>query len=95
MPVAEPPQADEAPHVTRRRLEVVVDQADGGWYAARIDGFGPEAPGVFGQGRTPDEAERDALSALHDLVYRPTRSERLLYRLRSGRAHLRDRLLAH
>jgi predicted RNase H-like HicB family nuclease len=69
-------------------LTVLIAPADG-WYAARVDG----APGVFGQGRTPEEARRDVLSALHDLVYEPTLAERVLFWLRSFRVELRDRLL--
>ena len=96
MPIAEPPEPKHALHsgareVKTQTLTVVIVDAGDGWFAARIDG----APGVFGQGRTVEEARRDVLSALHDVTWEPTLPERLLYRLRSLRVELRDRLLAH
>jgi predicted RNase H-like HicB family nuclease len=84
MSVADAPHAPET-----ERLTLVIEKTDEGWFAARIEG-----KGAFSQGRTRDEARRNVLSALHDLVYEPTLPERALYRLRSLRADLRDRLPA-
>ena len=68
---------------------LVIEETDDGWFAARIEGTG-----AFGEGRTRDEARRNVFSALHDLSYEPTLPERILYRLRSLRADLRDLLPA-
>ena len=76
----------------RQHLDVVIEPAPDGWWAARIEGI--EGMGVFGQGRTPQEARRDAASALADLLYAPSRAERLLYRFRRLYANARDLLPA-
>jgi predicted RNase H-like HicB family nuclease len=82
MSVADAPQAES------EQLTITIERSDDGWYAARIE----QIPEAFGQGRTPEAARRDVLSALHDLVYEPTLPERVLYQLRSWRADLRDLL---
>lgn len=45
---------------SRTRLRIVYQRAANGWWAASI----PSVPGVFSQGRTKAEAERNVLLAL-------------------------------
>ena len=86
MPVAESPQAPEAPK-KHEELALTIDYTDEGWWAVRVQGTG-----AFGQGRTRDEALADAVSALHTLTHRATLAERALFRLRALSADLRDLL---
>jgi hypothetical protein len=88
MPVAD--AHDHAAETETEQLLLVIEPTEDGWYAAHIEGTG-----AFGQGRTQDEARRNVLAALHDLAEEPTWAERVLYRLRSLRADLRDHLPAH
>jgi hypothetical protein len=84
MAVVEPPRA-----VKPERLTIVIEPTDEGWYAVHIE----EIPEAISQGRTPEEARRNVLSALRDLLYEPTFAERVLYRMRARRADMRDRAL--
>jgi hypothetical protein len=80
-----------APHaVATEHLTIHVEEGEAGWFVARIE----EIPEAISQGRTPEEARRQVLSALHDLVYEPTWPERAIYRLRRWRANVRDLLPA-
>jgi hypothetical protein len=66
------------PH-TEERLTVVIDQAGGGWYAARI----PEVPGAHGQGRTPEQARANVLEAMYDLIHEPSPTERVVFTIQA------------
>jgi predicted RNase H-like HicB family nuclease len=79
--------ADAPSRAEPEQLTIVIEPVEDGWWMARIEGT--EA---ISQGRTREEARRNVLSALHDLVHEPTLAERLLYRLRALRADLRDLL---
>jgi predicted RNase H-like HicB family nuclease len=87
VPVADAPHAREVEH-----LDIVIESTDDGWWAAHIEGI--ENTGVFGQGRTPEEARRDVLTALYDVIHEPTPAERVLYRLHRWYANARDLLPA-
>jgi predicted RNase H-like HicB family nuclease len=85
--VTDAPSAPE-----RQQFTIEYTRTDDGWWAASIEGI--VDVGVFGQGRTREEAKRNAGSALADLLYTPTPAMRFLFRWRRLMANLRDLLPA-
>jgi predicted RNase H-like HicB family nuclease len=80
--------ADAPPRFKPKRLTITIKDTGEGWFHAQIE----EIPEAISQGRTRDEAWRNVLSAVYDLVHEPTLGERLRYRLRARLADLRDLL---
>jgi hypothetical protein len=83
-----PTRAQRPPHFEPQNLTIRIEETGEGWFHAQIE----EIPEAISQGRTREEAWRNVLSAVYDLVHRPTLGERLRYRLRALLADLRDLL---
>ena len=49
---------------TIERLTLHIEDAGDGWYVARIE----EIPAAISQGRTSEEARKNVIAALHDLL---------------------------
>ena len=69
MATADPETLIQHPHALNPRFETNPD----GWVTAQF----VEVPEAISQGRDESEAFRNLLSALYDLVHRPTRAERI------------------